>query len=165
MEHTQWKIYVLLFKRIEILLNISIKLFCFFCVFSMGDETVAKKKRGHTSRQKWMTGGIPRYSRSQMYERAARYKKKHVSFMQKCSENFYFVLFPKMYILEGEIWNDLFTNILFFSRASLFWNSWGDLGVTSFVIFMYVLFILVALCCNYPFISCTLLLRVFLLKI
>merc|ERR1719431_1608830 len=45
----------------------------------MGDEKAAtKKRRGHSSRQKWLTGGVPRYSRSQMYERAARYKKKHV---------------------------------------------------------------------------------------
>ncbi|XP_054749078.2 large ribosomal subunit protein eL6-like [Lytechinus pictus] len=39
----------------------------------MGDD---KPKKGHTSRQKWMTGGIPRYSRSQMYKRTAMYKKK-----------------------------------------------------------------------------------------
>jgi len=39
----------------------------------MGDD---QAKKGHTSRQKWMTGGIPRYSRSQMYKRTAMYKKK-----------------------------------------------------------------------------------------
>ncbi|XP_072164067.1 large ribosomal subunit protein eL6-like [Diadema setosum] len=39
----------------------------------MGDD---QAKKGHTSRQKWMTGGIPRYSRSQMYKRTAQYKKK-----------------------------------------------------------------------------------------
>jgi len=43
----------------------------------MGDETVKKGKK-HSSRQKWLTGGIPRYSRSQMYKRAAKYKRKHV---------------------------------------------------------------------------------------
>merc|ERR1712198_318968 len=40
---------------------------------NMGDD---QAKKGHTSRQKWMTGGIPRYSRSQMYKRTAMYKKK-----------------------------------------------------------------------------------------
>ncbi|XP_033628496.1 60S ribosomal protein L6-like [Asterias rubens] len=45
----------------------------------MGDDKKAVKKRpGHSSRQRWLPGGVARYSRSQMYERAARYKKKHV---------------------------------------------------------------------------------------
>ncbi|XP_072043578.1 large ribosomal subunit protein eL6-like isoform X2 [Amphiura filiformis] len=43
----------------------------------MGDDTPKKGKK-HSSRQKWLTGGIPRYSKSQMYKRAAKYKRKHV---------------------------------------------------------------------------------------
>ncbi|KAJ8042686.1 60S ribosomal protein L6 [Holothuria leucospilota] len=40
----------------------------------MADEKV--KKKPHCSRQKWLTGGIPMFSRAAMYKRTARYMKK-----------------------------------------------------------------------------------------
>ncbi|XP_071946621.1 large ribosomal subunit protein eL6-like isoform X2 [Antedon mediterranea] len=39
---------------------------------------VMAEKKNHCSRQKWLTGGVPQFSRSQMYRRTAMYKRKRV---------------------------------------------------------------------------------------